>query len=288
MKVMWKGVSRIGDGDEALLVVTLRQEYEMVVDQKQIQRFTDALKQLVERQVILPDLGRTWELEFEVIRALLSQIKDSPPAVKGAALATPWKEWPAESINDILPALKNAFCQGAFFSLKGVVPSYTMVYHFATSTKEFPLLPVELEPTKDYFSRITEPMLVSAANDVRAQRSTATDAAVAIGVAVGATVITVGAVYGAAVGIGLIATGAVTAGQVMTFINAAAAVVGAAAAARQCQLQEQEAERKRQEQEAQKQRADKEKADREAKGVREVAGGGPAWEKGMGRGGMVA
>jgi hypothetical protein len=60
-----------------------------------------------------------------------------------------------------------------------------MMYHFATSTKEFPLRPEELEPTRDYFSRITEAMLVSAANDVRAQRTTATDIAVAIGVVVG-------------------------------------------------------------------------------------------------------
>lgn len=238
MKVSWKGISRVDDGDEPLLLVTLRTETDLVITASQLNNFYVELNQLQESGAITVDTVSTISMEFETMHALLTGLRDGPPAVKHANLESPWVEFPLKQYDIVLPLLKRTFASNAFFRIDGKAPNFTLVYQFGEETKTFPIQPTDLENAAAIVASVTESSLQFGVSEVLAGHLTIPEA---VAVTAVVAVVIPGATFGVAVGIAAIATGAVTAAQVLTYMQIIVAALTAATLAQKLYLEHEKA-----------------------------------------------
>lgn len=131
MKTMWKGKHALAETGEGLLLMTVKQEYELIVTTKKIEIFKTVLSQLVDAKQVSRQVAFDWEMQFASIRTLISRFEGGPPEL-GATLETSWQDIPTESFDIILRELKNVFTTGLTLSISGTAPTYQVEYRFGT------------------------------------------------------------------------------------------------------------------------------------------------------------
>jgi len=278
MKVTWKGVSGLDAGGEELLLVTMRQEYNLVVSKKQIDVFRKEIATLADVQKISSDTAVEWDLEFLNIKKMLDDLQEGRRFVGKYHLETPWQDWPAKSINDVLAPMTKAFGSGTFFSLEGKVPNYSLVYHLGTSTHSIALAPADLVAAVQYVSSISAAQVTQAAALVETQGIPVKEALIAAGVAVAVTAGAVAVGAGLAVGVAAVAEGAIDAKVVIEALKAAAAACALGTAAINAYEAEQDAKRKADKAKEDAAKADKEKQDDDAHNLKPGGGNGDVWD----------
>jgi hypothetical protein len=89
MRILWKGLSKVGDNGDVLLFIKVRREEEMVVSKNQIIKFLSDLAGMEDRKHISRGTRSAWIVEFDQITSVLSQLSDAPKGVKHTSLETP-------------------------------------------------------------------------------------------------------------------------------------------------------------------------------------------------------
>ena len=132
MKTTWKGKASISESGKGLLLMTIRQEYELVVNPSQITTFLTAISQLVENKTVSNEVGFEWTLEFDAIKTLISRISDGLSSRSDITLETPWQSLPSADWLPILTELKRVFASGVSVCVTGTAPNYFLEYRFGT------------------------------------------------------------------------------------------------------------------------------------------------------------
>ena len=139
MQVSWKGVAGVSESGNALLLVTLREEYNLVVSQKQALQFLGDLLQVAEKDSLQKDVVMEWEFEVKNLLVVLNKLQEQGQSFNDMQLETPWRQLPGTHIDVILGELKKNFAGGASVSISGTAPNYTMNYRIGTFLKSYPI-----------------------------------------------------------------------------------------------------------------------------------------------------
>lgn len=294
MKTTWKGKASISETGKGLLLMTIRQEYELVVNPSEIKTFLTAISQLVENKTVSNEVGFEWTLEFEAIRTLISRISDGLSSKSDITLETPWQSLPSADWLPILTELKRVFASGVSVCVTGTAPNYFLEYRFGTYllSRQIDVQSFDsMELTLRKLESTPEDVMDAALSDLKNQRFTAIETLNMLageidlkGTPLGglAIALVVAAAEPKAMSISRTLIFAVLAG-------AGAAIKGAASAYKDyMEAEKARAERDRIRYELEREKM-RDRQNREARPVREVdvSAGGPAYDRDLDRAGRT-
>jgi hypothetical protein len=302
MKTTWKGKASISETGKGLLLMTIRQEYELVVNPQEINTFLTAISQLVENKTVSNEVGFEWTLEFEAIRTLMSRISDGISSKSDITLETPWQSLPSADWLPILTELKRVFASGVSVCVTGTAPNYILEYRFGTYllSRQIDVQSFDsMELTLRKLALTPEDVMDAALSDLKSQRFTAIET---LNMLAGGTDLTGTPLGGLAIALVVAAADsqtpliaevkAMSISRAVIFAvlaGAGAAIKGAASAYKDyMEAEKARAERDRARYELERQQM-RDRQNREARPVREVdvSAGGPAYDHGIDRAGRT-
>lgn len=144
MSTQWKAIAAISETDDTLLLMTVRQEYEVVVSRKGLLILRQTLNELLEQEKITKTDIYEWDLLCQYFDILLNKL-DGFKGITEFTFETPWQPLPIDGQAQILDEMLKIFGSNIYVSLVGTMPDISIEYRFGTYVLTRKLIPADLE-----------------------------------------------------------------------------------------------------------------------------------------------